>query len=82
MPCDETPSTYLVAAMKEGFAQLSRNMANAIYEAFKSFKSDLGLSFEENHESSESDHEDELLAKKQGELSEQCLSKESSEKNR
>ena len=53
-PCDGTPSTYLVAAMKEGFAQLSGDMANAISEAFKSFKSDLEVSFEENHESSKS----------------------------
>ena len=79
-PCDETPSTYLVAAMKEGFAQLSGNMANAISEAFKSFKSDLEVSFEENHESSESYHEDEPPAKKRGELGEQRSSKESSEK--
>ena len=43
-PCDETPLTYLVAAMKEGFAQLSGNMANAISEAFKFFKSDLDVS--------------------------------------
>ena len=79
-PCDETPSTYLVAATKEGFAQLSGNMANAISEAFKSFKSDLEVSFEENHESSESDHEDEPPAKKRDELDEQRSSKESSEK--
>ena len=79
-PCDETPSTYLVAAVKEGFAQLSGNMVNAISEACKSFKSDLGFSFEVNHESSESDHEDEPSAKKRGDLNEQRLSKESSKK--
>ena len=71
-PCDETPLTYLVAAMKEGIALLSGNVANAISESFKSFKSDLEVSFEENHESSESDHEDEAPAKKRGELDEPC----------
>lgn len=55
-------------------------MANAISETFKSFESDLEVSFEENHESSESDHEDEPPAKKRGELGEQRSSKESSEK--
>jgi len=40
----EGPSTALLAAIQEGFVQMSGNMANAITEAFKSFRADLEIS--------------------------------------
>ena len=58
--------------MREGFAQLSGNMANAISEAFKSFKAELEVSYgdeEDNFLQSDNDHEvDEPPAKKRGEV--------------
>ena len=46
-----TPSTALVTAMQEGFTLLSGNLANAISEAFKSFKADFEISvYEEQRE--------------------------------
>ena len=44
----EGPSTALLAAIQEGFVQMSGNMANAITEAFKSFRADLEIMTEED----------------------------------
>ena len=43
----EGSSTALLAAMQEGFATLTGNMANTITEAFKSFKADLEIPYDE-----------------------------------
>lgn len=65
-----TPSTALVTAMQEGFTLLSGNLANAISEAFKSFKADFEFSVDEEQREEEllnSVHEDEPPAKKKRE---------------
>ena len=65
-----TPSSALVTAMQEGFALLSGNLANAISEAFKSFKADFEISVDEEQREEELlnlVHEDEPPAKKKRE---------------
>ena len=60
LPSNGSPSPALVSAMREGFAQLSGDMANAISEAFKSFKAELEVSYgdeEDNFLQSDDDHE-------------------------
>ena len=48
-----SPSTALVPAMQEGFTLLSGNRANAISEAFKSFKADFEISVDEEQREEE-----------------------------
>ena len=65
-----TPSSALVTAMQEGFTLLSGNLANAISEAFKSFKADFEISVDEEQREEELlnlVHEDEPPAKKKRE---------------
>ena len=64
-----TSSTALVTAMEEGFTLLSGNLANAISEAFKSFKADFEISVDEEQREEEllnSVREDKLPAKRSG----------------
>ena len=44
----EGPSTALLTAIQEEFVQMSGNMANAIKEAYKSFRADLDIMTEED----------------------------------
>ena len=66
----EGPSTALLAAIQEGFVQMSGNMANAITEAFKSFRADLEISHDDDIREEDllnSDHEGEPPTKKKRE---------------
>ena len=49
----DTPSTALVTAMPEGFTLLSGNLANAILEAFESFKADFDISVDKEQREEE-----------------------------
>lgn len=46
-PQGEVSSPALLTASQEGFTQMSGSMANAIAEAFKSFKGDLEIPYDE-----------------------------------
>ena len=46
-PQGEVSSPALLTAIQEGFTQMSGSMANAIAEAFKSFKADLEIPYDE-----------------------------------
>lgn len=58
----EVSSPALLTAIQEGFTQMSGTMANAIPDAFKSFKADLEIPYDEGIQEEDllgSDHEGE-----------------------
>lgn len=66
-PQGEVSSPALLTAIQEGFTQMSGSMANANAEAFKSFKADLEIPYDEGIQEEDllgSDHESEPPAKK------------------
>ena len=66
-PQGEVSSPALLTVIQEGFTQMSGSMANAIAEAFKSFKADLEIPYDEGFQEEDllgSDHEGEEEARR------------------